>query len=152
MRIIVTGVMAGLIAATPAHAERYAIRCNGNETMALASPGVRPIGATGMSRKSTYVIDESAQTIEEYDPRKRSFTPVCPPRLQCTRSFSAERIAVRGGAEDEKGSEAMLFDWDRGRNRLETGWDRRVKDGLIMVQHATLRCKPAKMPVAEVSK
>ena len=146
VRKLILGSMLALVAATPASAERFAINCRGLESLIVAQVGVDGVGAKGMDRKATYIVDEEAQTVEEYNADKRTLSPVCGVPLVCTRDFSADRITLKGGIESGQASGAEFFDWNRKTGRLDITWDRRTSKGVVMSRVAHLRCRLTKMP------
>jgi hypothetical protein len=146
MRRAVLGLMLGGLIATPAHAERFAIACRGLEMVLIARPGAEAIGGQGLNRRTIYVVDEEARTVEEYIPKERRLREVCLAQMSCSREFSADRVMVSGTGATEKVRISALFDWDRPRKQLQLSWEIKTDDGVVMYRHATLKCAPSKMP------
>lgn len=149
MRRTVPLLMLALIAATPAHAQRYAISCNGKSysgVQRIDQPRAR--GSSPVDLKNiVYVIDEGPQSVHRYIERQKLFDDECGLKgMTCTRSFSADRVTLHGAALDDQSRTTTTFDWDRKTNRLTTTFDVFAHNGVGMTMTWEMRCKPADIP------
>jgi hypothetical protein len=147
MRNAILALALVAIAASPAHAERFAISCSGKDVSEFRNAQGQAMTSRALDiRDIVYVIDEERQTVERFVAAQGKLDDVCGlPGLTCNRSFSAARVTLSG--ETTQGYRTVIgFDWDRQANRVETTFDMFGANGAGMVSRWSLKCEPAAIP------
>lgn len=139
----VAALAIGLIAATPASAERFAIACKGQRNTILDLNLV-----SSHSMNTTYIIDDEARTVDRYMGRGRPLAPACSLGVACKAEFSAARIVVNGATGTEANGRTDSFDWDRTTGELNVIIGSGDGQGSTVTIHEKLKCAPAPIPRA----
>ena len=105
--------LAALLVPAAAHAERFAIVCDGLATWRMSQSG-RDLPRDPPTRtRQIYVIDEEAQTARRVLIGLRELDDDCAPSMRCSRTFSADRIRIEHVSVDPDLSFRSRLELDR---------------------------------------
>lgn len=147
MRRLILGTMMALVAASPAHAERFAMSCSGTNVTEMTRDGQTTSQPPTALNNVVYVVDTDAQTVHRYIPGQNLLDKVCSAQgMVCTTSFTPASISIEGVRQEESRRAITSFAYDRKANTLETRLAV-IGPNMSIGNRWSLKCVPTEIPV-----